>query len=135
MSFSSCLLCFRQMFVGAVAALFLVANCATAAANFPFNQGKLPEGDKMIEAMCSVDVVARELVIQSAAWRHTVVVFVYPVDSAHLWVWDPYSKSLELDTDPQDPLAVARAWAASMVPGESVTQAFYEAGTACSTTP
>jgi hypothetical protein len=123
------------MLAGAVVTLQLLANGASAAVNFPFNQGKLPEGAKMIEAMCSVDVVARELVIKSAAWRHDVVVFVYPIDSTHLWIWDPYSKSLELDTDPQDPLAIAKAWAVSMVPGESVEQAYFEEGNVCSKLP
>jgi hypothetical protein len=92
---------------------------------FPFNKGKLPDADTLIDSMCKVHIDARELVMLSKNWSHELVVFVYPPGSNRVWAWDPDSKTRELHANPTDSQAVANAWAAIIVPDERVLSSFY----------
>ena len=86
---------------------------AAAARGFAFNSGRLPEGAKMVESMCSVQVDARILLMTAAQWSHKVVTFKYPADSSHRWVWDPQSMSREVAATGDDAMAIATAWASA----------------------
>lgn len=115
-----------RLMIAGLAGLHVSSGYAQPADAYFFNQGKLPAADKMIESMCGVGVKARLLVIESVEWLHHVVVFVYPADSEELWVWDPQHKSLQVKADPAEPMVVAKAWVASVIPGQTVNKAWYD---------
>lgn len=108
----------------AIQSLALVA--AQPEADRRFNQGKLSKVDEMIEAMCELSIHVDVLLIQSAAWQHKVLVFVYPISDNHVWAWDNHHKSLALDAEPGAALAIANTWVAAVAPGEIVTNATFE---------
>lgn len=122
----------RRPLMGALAVAAMISSglmplfAATAAA-FAFNAGRLPEGPKMVESMCSVQVEARILLMKSAQWSHKVVTFTYPAGSTQRWVWDPQSMSREVAATSDDALAIATAWASSMAIPEMPSSAEFVA--------
>jgi hypothetical protein len=121
----------RQFWTALAAAALMAPSLmplqAASASAFSFNAGRLPEGPKMVESMCSVQVEARILLMKSAQWSHKVVTFTYPAGSTQRWVWDPQSMSREVAATSPDPLAIATAWASAMAIPEAPTSAEFVA--------
>lgn len=106
-------------------ALLFLPISGHAAAAFEFNNGRLPEAAKMLEAMCGVNVETRALVIKAERWTHKVITFVYPTGSNHLWVWDPQTKAREIKAPSEEPLAIAKALLKEVAPKEQVLSASF----------